>query len=276
MIEVKSKKSLEFVPVVDAHAHIFTQNMPLNDEPRHSPNYDFTVENYIQTLDKHKVTYGVIAAASPWSDYNDYIIDSVKNDPRLRGTVIVKPSVEKYILEFMKRDGIVGVRLPFIGLKEKPDLKSFEYRRLLKRIAELDWHVHLHVEGDYLCELLPLLEASGVKIVVDHMGRMNSVTGENKKAFEALVSSVNNGRTWVKTSCAYRIGEGAENIFSALLDHVSHERLLWASDCPFVGKENEITYQETIDWFFERISNEDSQRKIFSDNALKFYGFENE
>ncbi len=88
------------------------------------PAYDFTVEDYIATLDRHGVRYGVIAAASPWSDYNDYTIDSVRSNPRLRGTVIVKPSVERYILELMKKDGIVGVRLPFIGLPKSsgPDV----------------------------------------------------------------------------------------------------------------------------------------------------------
>src|SRR5690606_16629206 len=95
----------------------------------------------------------------------------VRNEPRLRGTVILRPDVEKYIMEMMKADGIVGVRLPFIGLDTPPDLGSFEYRRLLRRIADLDWHVHLHVEGRRLPALLPQLENSGVKIVVDHLGR---------------------------------------------------------------------------------------------------------
>lgn len=267
---------LESIQIVDAHAHIFTQDMPLNDQPRHSPEYDFTVENYLAQLDQHQVSYGVIAAASPWSDYNDYIIDSVKNNPRLRGTVIVKPSVEKYILQFMKDDGIVGVRLPFIGLQEKPDLTSFEYRRLLRRIADLDMHVHLHVEGSYLPELLPLLEASGVKIVIDHLGRLNSLQGENKQAFQAIVASVQKGRTWVKASGAYRIGDGAADVLTALLDSVGNDRLLWASDCPFVGEESEITYQETIDWFLQRLLDEESRRKVFSENAMSLYGFTNE
>lgn len=262
--------------IVDAHAHIFTRDMPLNDQPRHAPEYDFSVEDYINQLDKHQISYGVIAAASPWSDYNDYIIDSVRNNPRLRGTVIVKPSVEKYILQFMKDDGIVGVRLPFIGLKEKPDLTSFEYRRLLRRIADLDWHVHLHVEGSHLCELIPLLEDSGVKIVIDHLGRMNSATGDNKKGFDTMVSSVKKGRTWVKASCAYRIGDGAADVMNALLDSVGTDRLLWASDCPFVGKESDVTYQETIDWFDALLPDEESKRKVFSENALEFYGFNNE
>ena len=86
-------------PIVDSHAHIFTRDMPLNDRPRHRPSYDFTLQDYIATLDAHGVRYGVIAAASPWSDYNDYTIESVRGNPRLRGTVIVRPGVEKYILE---------------------------------------------------------------------------------------------------------------------------------------------------------------------------------
>lgn len=259
--------------VVDAHAHIFTQDMPLNDNPRHSPVYDFTVEDYLAVLDRHGVALGVIAAASPWSDYNDYIIDSVKRHPRLRGTVIVKPSVEKYILEFMDRDGIVGVRLPFIGLKEKPDLSSFEYRRLLRRIADLGWHVHLHVEGRHLPDILPLLEKSGVNIVVDHLGRMNSPDGDNRAAFDSLVASVQKGRTWIKSSGAYRIGAGADAVFRALLDSVGTERMVWASDCPFVGEEH-VNYQDTMDWFAERLPDADDRRRVFSENAVKLYRFE--
>lgn len=263
----------EAIQIVDAHAHIFTQDMPLNDQPRHSPDYDFTAEDYLVQLDRHGVAFGVIAAASPWSDYNDYIIESVRDNPRLRGTVIVKPSVEKYILEFMNDDGIVGVRLPFIGLEQKPDLKSFEYRRLLRRIADLDWHVHLHVEGHHLPELLPMLEATGVKIVVDHLGRLNSVTGDNEQAFRTLLASVQNGRTWVKASGAYRIGPGAADVLRALLDEVGDDRLLWASDCPFVGEEARITYEETIQWLDELLPDSSARNNVFSANAMALYGF---
>jgi len=266
----------EAIQIVDAHAHIFTQEMPLNDQPRHSPDYDFTVEDYLGQLDRHGVAYGVIAAASPWSDYNDYIIESVRRNPRLRGTVIVKPDVEKYILEFMRDDGIVGVRLPFIGLAQKPDLTSFEYRRLLKRIADLDWHVHLHVEGHDLPEPVPLLEASGVKIVIDHLGRIDSVTGDNAQAFQTIVSSVQKGRTWVKASGAYRIGPGAADVLRALLDTVGDDRLMWASDCPFVGEEPNITYEETVQWLDDLLPDSNARNKVFSANAMALYGFADE
>ncbi len=108
---------------------IFTRDMPLNDQPRHRPNYDFTREDYPR--------HAGPAWRSVWRDRRREPMVGLQRlhhrvgagNPRLRGTVIVKPSVERYILEWMKKDGIVGVRLPFIGLASPPDLTSFEYRR---------------------------------------------------------------------------------------------------------------------------------------------------
>jgi predicted TIM-barrel fold metal-dependent hydrolase len=249
--------------------------MPLNDNPRHRPAYDFTVEDYLATLDKHGVRFGVIAAASPWSDYNDYTIESVRGNPRLRGTVIVKPSVERYILEWMRADGIVGVRLPFIGLPSLPDLTSFEYRRLLRRIADLDWYVHLHIDGARLPEVLPLLLASGVKVVIDHLGRITRRDCPDSAAFRAMVSAVAAGRTWIKASGPHRLGnDDATAILRQIVSETGDERLIWASDCPFVGEESHTTYQQTLDWLREALPDPVSQRRVLSDNAIALHGFE--
>ena len=61
--------------------------MPLIDNPRHAPNYSFTEEQLIATMDAHGVELAVIAAASPWGDYNDYTLAALRAHPRLRGTV---------------------------------------------------------------------------------------------------------------------------------------------------------------------------------------------
>ena len=46
----------------------------------------------IATLDENGVERAVIAAASPWGDYNDYILAALRAHPkRLRGTAIFKP-----------------------------------------------------------------------------------------------------------------------------------------------------------------------------------------
>jgi predicted TIM-barrel fold metal-dependent hydrolase len=188
--------------------------------------------------------------------------------------VIVRPSIERYIMEMMKKDGIVGVRLPFIGLQDPPDLASFEYRRLLRRIADLDWHVHLHIEGERLPEVLPRLLDSGVKIVIDHLGRVARRDCPDGAGFRAMVAAVAAGRTWIKASGPHRLGDGGGDILRMFAREVSDERLLWGSDCPFVGEESRITYQQTIDWLKEALPDPVSQRRVMSGNAMALYGFD--
>jgi len=258
-------------PVVDSHVHVFTTDMPLVDNPRHAPTYSFTAENLIATLDKHGVPMAVIAAASPWGDYNDYTIAALRKYPRLRGTVILKPTVDRYALDDMKRDGVVGVRLPFISMTDVPSVTTPEYRRFLHRLVDLDWHVHPHIECEKLPQILPGLEASGVKIVIDHIGRPGTHTGVNGEGFKAMLRSIEKGRTWVKLSAAYRMGPYAAEFARELVRHAGPDRLVWASDCPFVGEESHVTYQQTIDWLTETVPDPATRRKIVCDTPLGLY-----
>ena len=118
--------------------------------------------------------------------------------------------MERFELEAMGREGFIGVRLPFIGLPALPDITTFDYRALFRRLADLGWHVHPHVNGEDLPKILPTLEASGVKIVVDHLGRPDPKSGINSEGFKALLRSIDKGRTWVKVSGGYRLGPEAK------------------------------------------------------------------
>jgi predicted TIM-barrel fold metal-dependent hydrolase len=261
----------KLVPLVDSHAHIFTTDMPLISKPRHKPGYSFTDQDYLTQLDQHGVQFGVIAAASPWGDYNEYTIRCVGNAlERLRGTVILYPG-KYYDLAAMGERGIVGVRLPFIGLDQLPDITTDDYRKLLRQIADQGWHVHLHVEGKHMPELLPLLETSGPRIVIDHLGRPAPNEGIKSAGFKAIVKSVASGKSWIKVSCAYRIGDNAATHFQAFLHELGPERMFWASDSPFVGHEGELAYADTINWLAEQVSDQDAIRKLLGENALQFY-----
>ncbi len=99
------------------------------------------------------------------------------------------------MLEQMKRDGVIGVRLPFISMTEVPDITTPDYRRFLRRLADLDWHVHPHIECEKLPHILPGLEASGVKIVIDHIGRPGPATTTASEGFQAMLRSIDKGRT---------------------------------------------------------------------------------
>jgi predicted TIM-barrel fold metal-dependent hydrolase len=111
-------------PLVDSHVHIFKQDMPLIPNPRHAPTYGFTAEQLEETLDAHGVKLCVIAAASPWGDCNDYVVQALRSRPLWRGTAILEPTVGRAELDELARAGMVGVRLPFISLQQLPDLTT--------------------------------------------------------------------------------------------------------------------------------------------------------
>ncbi len=257
-------------PLVDSHVHIFRRNMPLVPDPRHAPEYEFTAEQLDATLAAHGIPHCVIAAASPWGDVNDYVIASLRTRPHWRGTAILEPSTDRYILDRMAEDGMVGVRLPFISLRELPDLDSWDWRKFLYRLADMDWHVHLHLDGPRIPQVLPLLERSGVKIVIDHIGRPDPVLGTASDGFQAMVRSVEKGRTWVKLSGAHRLGVQSADYARELCRRVGYERMLWASDCPFVGSESTV-YQSTIDWLDTVVPDAADRNRITGENALQLY-----
>src|SRR6201986_5527157 len=128
---------------IDALVLFFHRDMPLIDNPPHAPTYSFTHEELIATLDANGVDRAVIAAASPWGDYNDYTWTALRAYPkRLRGTAIFNRPMERSALEAMSRDGFVGIRQPFIGLPKLPDITGFEHRALFRGLAQPYWAVH--------------------------------------------------------------------------------------------------------------------------------------
>lgn len=258
-------------PLIDSHVHIFHRGMPLVPEPRHQPTYDFTIENLLTVMDQYDVSHAVIAAASPWGDFNDYTQEALRESSRLRGTAIVQAGVERLVLDDLARSGFVGIRLSAISMKSLPDLDSWEYRKLLRRLVDLDWHVHVHASNEQLPALLPALQRSGVKIVVDHLGRPGKDDHPDSPGCRALIKAMAAGQTWVKFSGAYRLGSQARDFARFLVSEMGCDRLLWASDCPFVGEESHMNYQASIDWLLETIPDPVQRRRVFYENALRFY-----
>lgn len=248
--------------LIDSHVHVFKQDMPLLPNPRHSPDYSFTAQQLESTLTQHGVQQCVIAAASPWGDYNDYIVQTLSSRAHWRGTAILEPhKVSQMELQALDGAGIVGVRLPFISLSQLPDLSSWDYRKFLYRLADMDWHVHLHLDGPRIPQVLPALLNSGVKIVIDHMARPDPQKGIACEGFQAVLRAAQSGRCWVKLSAGYRLQGDTLAYARELLAAMGPERLLWASDCPFVGVES-TTYQSTIDWFEQAVTDPAQRQQI--------------
>jgi predicted TIM-barrel fold metal-dependent hydrolase len=261
-------------PLVDTHAHVYTLDMPVSGEAWHQPPADATIAMYLDTLDAHGVGYAVMAAASIYGDYNDYMIESTRRHrQRLRTTVIISPDTDPYVMRMMKDDGVVGVRLQWRSLKQTPSLDNFEYRRFFRRVADLDWHVQLHDQGPRLPPSIAQIEKSGAKLVIDHFGRPDPAKGIACAGFQAVLRSVEKGRTWVKLSAGYRLEPPAVAVALAreLLKHAGPERLVWGSDWPFAAFEDKMRYQATVDDFHAWVPDAEARRRIGGETALKLF-----
>lgn len=270
-------------PVVDCHAHVFARDLPLTDDAWMAPSYDYTAHDYLADLDRHGIHFGVLSGLSISGAYNDYTIEGARLSPRLRATAIVAPGTDRYTLRAMRDDGVVGVRFQCVR-RDVPDFTDEGHRLLLRRIRDLDWHVHLALEGERLAPALSALEASGVRLVLDHFAHPNPAAGLACEGFQAALAAVERGRTWIKLSAGFRLAGPdswrdpdmtqaeaiARTTASELLSRVGPERLLWGSDAPFVGYETHMTYARALAQF-DAWAPDPATRRALSDTALKFY-----
>ncbi len=234
---------------VDTHAHIFERGLPLAAKVRYVPDYDAKIDAFLKHLDDNGMAVGVLVQPSFLGTHNEYLLNALRQYPnRLRGVVVVDPTISFSELEAMNKLGVVGLRLNLIGLP-LPDFTSGPWPKLLAQLKKMNWHVELHREAKDLPALMePLLKAK-VRIVVDHFGRPDAKDPLNDPGFKYLVSKGKTGLVWVKVSGYYRNGTlesgdafGAEGI-KLLLKSYGPKRLLWGSDWPHTGFEKKITYE---------------------------------
>jgi len=271
-------------PIVDSHAHIFLRDMPVTPEAWTEIDYAFTAEHLLETLDRHHVHFAVIAGLSVAGSYNDYMIEALRRHRRLRGTAIVPPATDRYTLERMRDDGIVGVRLQLARQARLPDFLDDDHRLLFRRVRDLGWHVHVAIEGPRLRPLLEALMQTGVKVVIDHFGHPDPKDPLHCDGYLAMIEAVASGRVWVKLSGGFRLpGMSAwktdpdgdlESIAALvagdLVKRVGPDRLLWGSDAPFVGYEDRLSYGDVLESFTRWVPDA-AVRAEMSRTALKLY-----
>jgi len=260
-------------PLVDTHAHVWTTDMPLAATAWHKPPHEATIDQYIATLDTHGVKYAVLSAASLFDDYNEYSLEATRKHKRLRTTVIVKPTIDPYVMRLMKDDGAVGVRLQWRHVKDIPDITSAEYKKFFRRVRDLDWHVHINQEAALLAGPIAALQATGVKLVIDHFGHPTRGKGVACEAFQAMLRAIDDGRTWVKLSAGYRLEspEVAQDCARALLARAGPERLLWGSDWPFAAFEDSMRYEDAVAGLKDWIPDAQARRIVGGETALRLY-----
>lgn len=233
---------------IDCHAHVMKMDIPLIAGRHSAPKREVSVDDYLGMLDHHGVAYGVLTAPSFYGSNNSLMIDALRAaNGRLRGTGIVDPDISHEALAQMKAVGVDGIRLNLLARAALPDFSRPDYQRLFAWARDLDMHIEVFIEGELLDRVLPHIQKSGAKIVLDHFGCPDPVEGLRGDGFRRVLAVVEGGRTWVKLSAPYRLrGAPAQPYVDALLKAGGGDRLVWATDWPFVKFEDAITSREGV------------------------------
>ncbi len=268
---------------VDAHAHVFVRGLPMKSDRRHSPDYDATLREYLDWLDRCGLRYGVLVQPSFLGTDNHYMQQALRACPqRLRGVAVVDPAIDDAALDALAADGVVGIRLNLVGLP-LPDLASPAWRALLPRIAGRGWHVELHRAAGDLPTLLPPLQAAGCDIVIDHFGRPDPALNGADPGWQYLLTQIRDyGRIWTKLSAPYRnwtpgpddAGPHARALARQLLAAGGPQRLMWASDWPHTQHQHLADFPRSLRWLEDWIPDPATRAQILHDTPVALFKLE--
>ena len=139
--------------------------------------------------------------------------------------------------------------------------------------------MQIYAEDDQWTELAPLLDRSGVKVLIDHFGVRDPRTGIASPQFQAVLSLGRSGNAVVKLSAPFRITSPADS-YAALDDHVaallqafSIERCIWGSDWPFLAVDHRLDYGTLRDPLFRWLPDPWQRQQVLWHNPARLFGW---
>ena len=150
---------------------------------------------------------------------------------------MVDNHVSRDDLEGLRERGIVGTTMQaaLLGVDAFRDIGP-----LLRDLAQLDMFADVQVEAGQLVEMAPMLEPSGVRVLIDHDGRPIPGAGLSQPGFHRLLELARSDRYYVtisglvKCSATRYPWEDSGPYVQALLEAFTPDRCMWGSDWPFL------------------------------------------
>lgn len=266
----------------DCHAHVIGRPPahPFVADRSYTPP-QATPAAYLSNLKGLGMTRGVLVTVSVHGDDNRLMVDTVATHrDRLAGVAVVRPDVTTATLDALAKVGVRALRLNML-FGGGTGLAALDV--LAPHCAARGWHLELLLDGLHLPALSARLGALPVPVVIDHMGHLppagTGQDGARAAAIAALLRLLENGRTWVKISGAYRSSSGpapwADTLPLARQLHAARpDRCIWGSDWPHVAQARmTFTPTDTLDWLGAVIPDATARAAVLVENPARLYGF---
>ena len=264
----------------DTHFHVFgpQSRFPFAPERSYTPTCDAPKETLF-ALHKHLgIERGVVVQSAAHGFDNSAAADLIAARPqRYRGVALVRAATGTLELARLHAQGFRGARFHYMDHLGGGDPID-AVLAMAPRLADIGWHLQIHLAGARIAELAPALKRSPVPVVIDHMGRIDASRGTQSAEFQALLALLQAKHVWVKVSGAERISRDSAPWrdavpFGRKLVAEFGDRTLWGTDWPhpnlaFVPDDGDLA-----DLIGDYAPSEAERQRLLVDNPQRLYGF---
>jgi 2-pyrone-4,6-dicarboxylate lactonase len=264
----------------DAHVHVFgpRKRFPFADGRRYTPS-DAPKELLFKLHERLGIQHCVIVQPACHGADNSVTIDAIAaTGGSYKGVALVPVTISDAELKRLDAAGLCGARFHYMThLAKGPRVD--EVISFGKRLADIGWHLQIHMEAELIADLTSALKRSPVPVVIDHMGRIDASLGLDQPAFRALLALLADKNVWVKVSGSDRItrlGPPYSDAvpFARKLVREFGDRCVWGTDWPHPNHQGPIPDDGMlVDILAEIATSETERQALLVDNPKVFYRF---
>ena len=268
-------------PKIDCHCHVLDPlRFPYGEDSVYRPAGQEigTAAQFQRVLDAYGVRHGLLVGPnSGYEQDNRCMLDAIASGAgRFKGIAVVPNDAGRSELERLRAAGVIGVAFnaTFHGVDYYRDTAD-----LLSTLQELDMCVSLQVFEDQLVVLAPLLEGSGVRLLIDHCGRPTPEAALGQPGFQALLRLARTKRVFVKLSGYVKFSRDpypyadVHPYVETLLDEFGVDHCLWASDWPFLRALERVDYGPLLKLVERLLPDSAERRKVLWETPARLLGF---
>jgi L-fuconolactonase len=296
-----NQESSDRLQIIDTHIHLYDTNRlqgvdwpPITDKVLYRP---VLTEHFDAVADREGIASTVIVEASSRVEDNQWMLDLVKDNPdrylALVGNLPIGTDEFAGLIDrFSKDSRFVGLRM-----RDRPGGDEFFTDAVWRDLAILE---EKGLSLDVLINNFTIDEVTEVakrlpdlKIMINHLGGLNITNDpfdENWKAAMEKASQYENvyckvsgifQRAGVKPTPKKKLFYSP--VFKVVFDAFGEDRIVYGSNWPVTDRGGSYSEQlSIIRGYFNALgmqlgdtkSSEQIARKLFRDNAVKFYGLE--
>jgi 2-pyrone-4,6-dicarboxylate lactonase len=264
----------------DTHFHVFGPQacFPFARERTYTPTCDAPKETLFALHAHLGIERGVVVQSAAHGFDNSAAADLIAARPQhYRGVALAPAATPASELQRLHAQGFRGVRFHYmehLGAGDPIDAVL----AMAPRLAELGWHLQIHVAGLRIAEIAPALKRSPVPVVIDHMGRINAANGIDSAEFRALRELMRARHLWVKVSGSERISRQPApwrdaRPFARKLVEEFGDRALWGSDWPHPNLAEVPDDGDLVDLIGDMAPSDAERQRLLVDNPRRLYGF---